>query len=106
MFVKCEIFGQEADLLFSPHISRRKAKHTDLSGVGEKEPHDDADAGGFPRAVRAEEGAHLAGLDLERNIRQRAEPLLAEPMAEDLGYIPELNDWRRRFVLRIAEYSV
>ena len=41
------------------------AQEGDGAGVGADEAEEDADGGGLPRAVRAEEAVHLAGLHLE-----------------------------------------
>ena len=46
-------------------VPRVAAQEGDGAGVGADEAEEDADGGGLPCAVRAEEAVHLAGLHLE-----------------------------------------
>src|SRR5580765_5862518 len=97
MFVERKILGHESDLGLRANIARFIAKHTDPAPVRIDESHQDADAGGFPRAVGAQKCADFAGHHAKRNIAQRRYAQAAEKAAVGLADAVEFN--RRRHSL-------
>ena len=73
-----------------------------LAGGGAGEPEQDADGGGLPRAVRAEEAVDLAGFDVEVEAVEGGD--LSVALDETLGVDDGSHARERTLISRICEY--